>query len=100
MLALVPIPPAAAFFLPSFWCLPTRFLHGPSAVAGIALINAVGSCGGFFGPSIIGFFRTLGGGDAAGFYALAGLGLLGTAVCGGLRFTKTFRPGIELPSAV
>jgi len=100
ILALVMMALPAGFYLPSFWCLPTRFLIGPSAAAGIALINAVGSCGGFFGPSIIGFFRTLSGGDAAGFYALAGLGLLGSVVCAGLRFTRTFRPGIELPSAV
>ncbi|MGO9931716.1 MAG: MFS transporter [Steroidobacteraceae bacterium] len=100
ILGLVTMALAAGFYLPSFWCLPTRFLHGPSAAAGIALINALGSCGGFFGPSIIGFFRTLSGGDAAGFYALAGLGLLGTAVCAGVRFARTFRPAIEQPSAV
>jgi MFS family permease len=83
-----------AFFMPSFWCLPTRFLRGPSAAAAIALINAVGSSGGFFGPSVVGFFRALGGGDTGAFYALAALALLGCAACLGLRRLKTFRPGI------
>jgi ACS family tartrate transporter-like MFS transporter len=98
-LALISIALAGGFVMPSFWCLPTRFLHGPSAAAGIALINAVGSSGGFFGPSIIGFFRTLGGNDAAGFYALAGLSLLGAVVCAGLRQMNAFRPVAKLATA-
>ena len=61
------------------------------------MINAVGSSGGFFGPSIIGFIRTLGGGDAAAFYALAALALLGGAVCTGLRQMRAFRPPAEQP---
>lgn len=91
-LALIPIALASSFFMPSFWCLPTRFLTGPSAATGIALINAFGSSGGFFGPSIIGFFRTLGGSDAAGFGALAVLSLLGASVLVGLRTVTAFRP--------
>ncbi|HVO27557.1 MAG TPA: MFS transporter [Candidatus Margulisiibacteriota bacterium] len=97
--ALISIALAGPFVMPSIWCLPTRFLHGPSAAAGIALINAVGSSGGFFGPSIIGFFRTVGGNDAAGFYALACLSLLGAVVSVGLRQMKAFRPMTELATA-
>jgi ACS family tartrate transporter-like MFS transporter len=37
-----------------FWALSTTFLKGPSAAAGIALINAVGNLGGFCGPYLIG----------------------------------------------
>ena len=98
-LALIFIVLANSFFMPSFWCLPTRFLKGPSGAAGIALINAVGSSGGFFGPSIIGFFRTLGGGDAAGFYGLALLAMLGAVVLLGLRKVNTFRPVAKLAVA-
>lgn len=92
LLALILIALASPFFMPSFWCLPTRFLNGPSAAAGIAMINAFGSSGGFFGPSIIGYFRTLGGNDAAGFYALAVLSVLGAIVLVGLRQVNAFRP--------
>jgi ACS family tartrate transporter-like MFS transporter len=37
-----------------FWSLPSRFLTGFSAAAGIALINALGNIGGFVGPYAIG----------------------------------------------
>jgi ACS family tartrate transporter-like MFS transporter len=67
------------------------------AAAGIAMINAVGSSGGFFGPSLIGFFRTLGGGDAAGYYALGALALTGGAICLVLRRMSAFRPDVALP---
>src|SRR6202012_2425170 len=35
---------------PTFWSLPTAMLSGTAAAAGIAMINAVGNLGGFFGP--------------------------------------------------
>jgi MFS transporter, ACS family, tartrate transporter len=41
-------------FLGPFWALPSQFLTGFSAAAGIALINSIGNLGGFIGPSIIG----------------------------------------------
>jgi ACS family tartrate transporter-like MFS transporter len=37
--------------LATFWSLPTAFLSGSAAVAGIALINSVGNIGGFVGPT-------------------------------------------------
>jgi ACS family tartrate transporter-like MFS transporter len=43
-----------SYFSP-FWALPSEFLTGYSAAAGIALINSVGNLGGFVGPSAIGF---------------------------------------------
>jgi ACS family tartrate transporter-like MFS transporter len=38
-----------------FWTLPSEFLTGYSAAAGIALINSVGNLAGFVGPFTIGF---------------------------------------------
>ena len=35
---------------PTFWSLPTAMLSGTAAAGGIALINALGNLGGFFGP--------------------------------------------------
>jgi ACS family tartrate transporter-like MFS transporter len=77
-------------FVASLWCLPTRFVRGPSAAATIALINAVGSSGGFFGPSLVGLFRKFGG-DAGAFYALAMLCLAGCAWLIALRRIKSFQ---------
>jgi len=37
-----------------FWSLPSEFLTGFSAAAGIALINCIGNLGGFVGPYTIG----------------------------------------------
>lgn len=41
------------------WAMPTSFLTGTAAAAGIALINSFGNLGGFFGPYIIGELREL-----------------------------------------
>jgi nitrate/nitrite transporter NarK len=42
---------------PTFWTLPTGFLTGPAAAAGIALINSIGNLGGFAGPYAIGWIK-------------------------------------------
>ena len=79
-------------FLGSFWCLPTRFLKGPSAAAGIGLVSAIGSSGGFFGPSIIGSLKQTTGSDVGAFLGLAALALLGSLVCAALRRMPSFSP--------
>ena len=38
-----------------FWALPSEFLTGYSAAAGIALINSIGNLAGFVSPVVIGF---------------------------------------------
>ncbi|MFJ3381541.1 MFS transporter [Curtobacterium sp. NPDC090217] len=40
--------------LPNFWTVPTQFLSGAAAAAGVALINTVGNLGGFAAPYITG----------------------------------------------
>jgi nitrate/nitrite transporter NarK len=50
-----------------FWALPTKFLQGTAAAAGIALINSIGNLGGFFGPAMIGSVRTSTGSFRGGF---------------------------------
>ena len=60
-----------------FWALPTRFLTGGAAAAGIAFINACASAGGIVGPLAIGFLRDrTGGGNAGGLVFLGVLMLL------------------------
>ncbi len=41
----------------TFWSLPTGYLSGAAASAGIALINSVGNLGGFAGPFLVGKIR-------------------------------------------
>ena len=64
----------------TFWSLPTAFLSGTAAAAGIAWINSVGNLGGHFGPMLIGQIRTATNSTEAAFYALAGLAVLGVII--------------------
>ncbi len=65
----------------TFWSLPTAFLSGTAAAAGIAWINSVGNLGGYLGPDLIGRIRTLSGGASeAAFFTLAGMALLGVVI--------------------
>jgi ACS family tartrate transporter-like MFS transporter len=57
--------------VPSFWTLPTELLTGTASAAGIALINSVGSIGGFVGPYLIGWIRTQTGGFSSSLLFLA-----------------------------
>ena len=54
-----------------FWAIPPMLLGGTAAAAGIALINAVGNLGGFFGPSMMGSLRDWTGGYSGGLLVLA-----------------------------
>lgn len=62
---------------PLFWSLPTAFLAGTGAAAGIALINSVGNLAGFFGPSVVGWLKDMTHSTNAGIYLLAGSLVLG-----------------------
>ena len=42
---------------PLFWGLPTAFLGGAAAAAGIATINSIGNLGGFVSPYVVGWLR-------------------------------------------
>ena len=81
MIALTLIAMGWAGSVVTFWSLPTAFLSGTAAAAGIAWINCVGNLGGYFGPDMIGRIRTASGGATeAAFFALAGMALLGALV--------------------
>jgi MFS transporter, ACS family, tartrate transporter len=58
-------------FTPPFWSIPTAFLRGPAAAAGIALINAIGNLGGFTGPYLMGWLQDLTGDFLSGLRVLA-----------------------------
>jgi MFS transporter, ACS family, tartrate transporter len=74
-IALVGITSARAIF----WPIPTRFLTGVGAAAGLAFINSIGTIGGFAGPYLMGWLRENTGSFAAGLLAMAGI-LLAAAV--------------------
>jgi MFS family permease len=55
-----------------FWPIPTRFLAGVGAAAGLAFINSIGTAGGFAGPYLMGWLRDFTGSFEAGLIVLAG----------------------------
>jgi D-galactonate transporter len=62
---------------PLFWSLPTSFLRGSAAAAGIAAINSVGNLAGFVSPYLIGFLKDYTQNNRSGMYMLAGMLVLG-----------------------
>jgi ACS family tartrate transporter-like MFS transporter len=68
-----------------FWALPTRFLAGTSAAGGIALINTLGSLGGFVGPYAVGLAKNFTDSFAGGLAVLAALLVAGAVATLALR---------------
>lgn len=58
--------------LPLFWSLPTAFLAGTGAAAGIAMINSLGNLAGFISPYAVGWLKDLTQSTDSGMYLLAG----------------------------
>jgi MFS transporter, ACS family, tartrate transporter len=79
--ALVGITSARAIF----WPIPTRFLSGVGAAAGLAFINSIGTVGGFAGPSLMGVMRDYTGSFTAGLLVMAGVLLLTTLLAACLK---------------
>lgn len=66
--------------LPLFWSLPTAFLAGTGAAAGIALINSLGNLAGFVSPYLVGWLRDTTHSNSSGMYMLAGFLVLGAVL--------------------
>ena len=66
--------------LPVFWTLPTAFLSGAGAAAGIAAVNSIGNLGGYFGPQAFGYLKTSTGGDTASLIFLACSAIVGAVL--------------------
>ena len=58
---------------PLFWSLPTAFLSGAAAAAGIAAINSIGNLAGFVSPYVVGGLKDLTHSTQAGMYAVSGV---------------------------
>ncbi|MFI0820206.1 MFS transporter [Streptomyces sp. NPDC021098] len=73
-LSLIALSVAAAGVLtcaPLFWSLPTAFLGGTAAAAGLAMINSVGNLAGFVSPYMIGSLKDATGSASIPMYVLA-----------------------------
>lgn len=66
--------------LPLFWSLPTAFLAGAGAAAGIAMVNSIGNLAGFLGPYAVGWLKQATGANDSGMYLLAGFLVLGALI--------------------
>jgi MFS family permease len=66
--------------LPLFWSLPTAFLAGTGAAAGIAMINSLGNLAGFLSPYLVGWLKQVTASTASGMYMLAGFLVLGAVL--------------------
>jgi len=63
-----------------FWPIPSAYLTGAGAAAGIAFINSLGNLGGFAGPYMIGFAKRMTNSFSGGLYALALMTFMGAIV--------------------
>ena len=66
--------------LPVFWTLPTAFLSGAAAAAGIAVINSIGNLAGFAGPFAMGWIKDHTGSYAGGLLLLSALGIVAMGI--------------------
>jgi hypothetical protein len=60
-----------------FWGIPTAFLAGVSAAAGIATINSVGNLAGFLSPYMVGWLNDATHRNEAGMYAVSVFMIIG-----------------------
>lgn len=66
--------------LPVFWYLPSTFLTGAGAAAGIAVINSVGNTSGFGAPYVTGWLLDATGNAKAGLWVVGAVMLLAAAL--------------------
>lgn len=88
-LALVPLGHCAAYG--PFWSLPSRFLTGAPAAAGIALVVTIANVGGLIGPTIIGAMKDHFGTHGPAFMLLGGCAIFGALLAIGLRRVPVLR---------
>jgi MFS family permease len=66
--------------MPLFWPIPSAFLTGTAAAAGIAIVNSVGNLGGYIGPNVPVWTKLISADPSAPLYAIAATLLLGAAL--------------------
>jgi ACS family tartrate transporter-like MFS transporter len=79
--------------VPTLWQLPSAFLTGTAAAAGIGLINSIGNLSGFVGPYLTGWLKDLTGSFQAGMLVVAScMALSGLTVLALAARTRTRQP--------
>jgi MFS family permease len=63
--------------MPLFWPLPSAFLAGTAAAAGIGIVNSVGNLGGYIGPNIPVWAKHYSGDPSAALYVIAAILVVG-----------------------
>lgn len=71
-----------------FWTLPSAYLTGASAAAGIALVNTGAAVGGFVSPTAMGFLRQGGGSYGVGLAALGLTALMSAGIVAAMRIQR------------
>jgi MFS family permease len=66
--------------MPLFWPIPSAFLTGTAAAAGIGIVNSIGNLGGYVGPNVAIWVKAISPDPAAAMYAIAVILLIGAAV--------------------
>ena len=61
---------------PVFWAMPTAFLSGTAAAAGVAYINSIANISGFVGPFVMGFIKDVTGSFDGGLLVIAAVSLV------------------------
>ena len=84
--------------LPVFWTLPTAFLSGAAAAAGIAVINSIGNLAGFAGPFAMGWIKDHTGSYTGGLLLLAGLGIIAMGIVLSLRHDDALERAPVVPA--
>jgi len=85
--------------MPLFWPLPSAFLAGTAAAAGIGIVNSVGNLGGYIGPNIPIWAKLVSSDKSAALYIIALILVIG-AVLTFFLIPKTLRVRVGLPEAV
>ena len=66
--------------MPLFWPLPSAFLTGTAAAAGIGIVNSVGNLGGYFGPNIPVWAKLISKDPSSALYIIAAILIVGAIV--------------------
>ena len=89
-LALVPIGHCSSYG--PFWSIPSRFLTGPAAAAGTAMVVTIANIGGFAGPTLIGYLKQQTGTHTLAFLVLGAVAAFAAVLAVLLRRAPALNP--------
>src|SRR5208337_3359817 len=66
--------------MPLFWPIPSAFLTGTAAAAGIGIVNSVGNLGGYVGPNVPVWAKLISTDKSAALYIIAAVLVVGALI--------------------